>query len=146
MIHRNFICFIIGSKANLFFVQTIPQAFTCSSPPKISSSTTLCGSSGKNWKIRYIYYQDKEKGSVSGGWASFVFAYKIEELDVCVFELIQSNKKHVKALGEKTPSVLRCKCCHFDCLLNICFLLDSVVGRRVASMEAVEVVLNLYML
>ncbi|KAG9446771.1 hypothetical protein H6P81_012899 [Aristolochia fimbriata] len=76
------------------FYMALPKSFS-ERQPKASNMVTLYDQSGKPWEVKYIYSPDRDCGAFSGGWKAFAVGHNLREHDVCVFEVIGSNKIRV---------------------------------------------------
>ena len=74
-------------------VQAIPKAFAKEHMPKETRQVSLSDSNRYKWPTKWVY-KDKDGGVTSGlsaGWRGFALDHRLEEGDVCVFELVKGD-------------------------------------------------------
>ncbi|KAJ4827434.1 hypothetical protein Tsubulata_011087 [Turnera subulata] len=71
------------------YLMHIPSAFARVYLKRATGFVTLQDCSGKQWQVRCVYKH--RQSSFSQGWPEFVWENKLEEGDVCVFELIDAT-------------------------------------------------------
>ncbi|OMP01584.1 hypothetical protein COLO4_11742 [Corchorus olitorius] len=72
----------------------VPRWFTRRYLNEVTGTITLQVSEGKNWPVHCVYGNGNLK--FSKGWAEFVLDNKLDEGDVCVFELISTKQNVLK--------------------------------------------------
>ncbi|OVA05167.1 B3 DNA binding domain [Macleaya cordata] len=68
------------------FVLNIPKGFCTAHLPRFSTKIILRNPRGKDWFVNLKYTGGKY--SFVGGWTAFVRGNKLEEGDICIFELV----------------------------------------------------------
>ncbi|XAR72862.1 hypothetical protein NMG60_11019642 [Bertholletia excelsa] len=84
----------------------MPASFAEKYLSGVSGFVTLQGPSGEKWPVRCMWRDGSAK--LSKGWPEFVLANKLEEGDVCVFELVKMGDVLLKvtifrAVGDAGP-------------------------------------------
>ena len=80
----------------MFFMQTIPKAFSQSHFPPAKLKVVLRNSAGKTWEVNCIYHAKRH--SLSGGWSTFVRENSLKQGGTCRFELVEKNVMQVHVL------------------------------------------------
>ncbi|XP_024356629.1 B3 domain-containing protein Os12g0592300 isoform X1 [Physcomitrium patens] len=81
---------VVMSKGHVYkgFLLGIPKQFSKDWLPSESKEITLANKSGHRWTVKWL----PSHGGLSAGWRRFSLDHRLEEYDVCVFELV--DKAH----------------------------------------------------
>lgn len=69
-------------------VQAITKAFAKEWMPKETREVTLIDRAGNKWPTKWLYKDGGVTSGLSAGWRGFALDHRLEEGDVCVFELV----------------------------------------------------------
>ena len=75
---------LLNWASTFWLMQAIPKPFGKDWMPSENKEITLLNKGGHKWPVKWLFPQ----GGLSAGWRRFSLDHRLEEHDVCVFELI----------------------------------------------------------
>nr|XP_024395529.1 B3 domain-containing protein Os11g0197600-like [Physcomitrium patens]PNR41431.1 hypothetical protein PHYPA_018834 [Physcomitrium patens] len=95
------------SKAYVYrgFWMVLNRPFSKAYMPQESREVTLCNKAGHEWPVKWLFKETNSSSGFSGGWRRFSLDHRLEESDVCVFEIVDETNfvilVHIfRALGQ----------------------------------------------
>lgn len=71
--------------------QVLNKVFSNAHMPHESREVTLCNKAGHSWPVKWLFKTTTNSSGFSGGWRGFALDNRLEESDVCVFEMVDEK-------------------------------------------------------